>query len=250
MTTKPKGNRAFDWAHFNAKRYADTNYAKLRPDDQYFLGLMRDHFVACAPAPDSIGVDLGAGPNLYPAFAMLPHVGRLILLDFSVSNVRWLREQVHGAAGYARYWDPFWRELSTVEPYRSVRNPRADLSSKTSVERRDLFRLVSDPTYDIGTMFFVAESLTDKKDEFEKAVAKFFAILKRGAPFASAFMVESDGYNVDGASYPAVSVEQEKIKESLGSLADELKTWYVPASDAPLRHGYAGMLLAVGRKRG
>ncbi|CAM5649016.1 hypothetical protein SANTM175S_10556 [Streptomyces antimycoticus] len=42
--------------------------------------------------------------------------------------------------------------------------------------------------WDLGTMFFVAESITTSLDEFRRGVGCFMSALNPGAPFAAAFM--------------------------------------------------------------
>ena len=104
--------------------------------------------------------------------------------------------------------------------------------------------------YDIGTMFFVAESITSDAREFERAVHSFIGSLKPGAPFAAAFMKGSRGYQVDTESYPAVAIDTDRVKSCLAGVAYdyEIRVIELHETDEPLRDGYDGMILATGRR--
>ena len=55
-------------------------------------------------------------------------------------------------------------------------------------------------TWDLGSMFFVADGMTTDEAEFEPAVRSFLAALVPGSPFLMAFMEGSTGYDVSGIS--------------------------------------------------
>ena len=97
-------------------------------------------------------------------------------------------------------------------------------------------------------MFFVAESITQREREFNLALTNFIGMLKPGAPFAAAFMRESRGYRVAGIDFPAVSITPVDVEHRLEPLVDYLEVLPV-VSSKPLREGYKGMILALGRKR-
>lgn len=102
--------------------------------------------------------------------------------------------------------------------------------------------------WQLGTMFFVAESLTEDPAEFERALHAFVDSLTPGAPFATAFMSRSVGYPVAERDFPAVSIDEEMVQTLLGPLTKELKLSFFPG-DPKLRDGYDGMILALGRTR-
>jgi hypothetical protein len=95
-------------------------------------------------------------------------------------------------------------------------------------------------------MFFVAESISDQKREFKLAVERFVGSLKAGAPFAAAFMENSSGYHVDKLHFPAVAVSATDVAHCLSALVDELEVQRF-RSEKPLRDGYHGMILALGK---
>lgn len=242
-------NAHYEWDEFDPVDYVKRNYAVLREPDRRIINEVRKYFTAVADpygAPGTRGIDVGSGPNLYPALAMLPFCGEVTLSDHAESNVEWLAQEVWS---YSSIWDPFWNELTESRPYAAIRDPRAQLWYKATVQKGDLFKLPR-ARWDIGTMFFVAESISAERYEFQRATHRFVRALKPGKPFAAAFMAGSKGYEVGGHAFPAVEVDEADVRECLTDVAHEvdIHVWPVdPNKHVPLREGYSGMILALGR---
>lgn len=246
-------NKDVEWAEFAPEAYWNHNYRYLRADDTEIIhavgAFFARHFQA-HPAPMSRGIDVGSGSNLYPALSMLPWCEKIHLTDHSPSNVAWLREHA-GIQPESWDWQPFWDEFrDNFKGYSEITDPRValDLATRGNIQERSVFAL-PERRFDIGTMFFVAESMTSFENEFDVATEKFLRCLRPGSPFAAAFMDSSVGYVVADKSFPAVpEVTEDVVKDvlirQLGADAHVTKV-QVPASD-PLRDGYKGMIIAVG----
>jgi len=235
-------NAYYPWNEFDSVRYFQHNYSALRQEDLQILEMIRDFFVkADRPTGAAQGLDVGSGTNLYPAMAMLPFCAALTLWEHSESNADWLRREIRD---YSASWDPFWMRLALSPPYQGIADPRSVLAERTSVHRGSIFDLPA-ASWDIGTMFFVAESVTSHRDEFERATRCFVDALRPGAPFAAAFMENSTGYPVGGRHFPAVPVTTGIVRNCLEDVTGSLDVHRVD-SDEPLRDGYSGMILAMG----
>ncbi|MCW2937326.1 MAG: putative N-methyltransferase [Actinomycetia bacterium] len=230
------------WEEFDPEVYFDHNYAELRKDERQIVELIRDFFSSAAVEPDACGIDLGTGPNLYPAMAMLIACSRITLLDYSERNVDWLNRQLHSPNPA---WQRFWDVFASAPEYRKVGNPWAALRSRVTVVRDSLFT-TPERHWDMGTMFFVAESISANEAEFAHAMSRFTGCLKPGAPFAAAFMENSEGYELGGKNFPAVAVCNEDIRVHLERSASDLFIERVGTIDQPLRPGYTGMIVACG----
>ena len=232
------------WDSFDSVWYLSHNYDTLRYDDRRIIEWMSAFF---ASAPRRVGsehgVDVGSGTNLYPALAMVPRCHQITLIERAATNVQWLKAAVDC---YAESWDPFWRTMvdTRSDTYGGI-NPRRALESRAEVVQGNIFDLPSQ-RYDVGTMFFVAESITGSVPEFEKATKKFVGSLHRRAPFAAAFMKNSRGYQVGSYRFPAVAVDDNDVLECLRSAAYDVKVHAVSDGVNPLRDGYDGMILATG----
>jgi hypothetical protein len=253
---EPRHNNDVAWDGFAPEAYWEHNYRYLREDDRKIINVVgaffSEHF-ADRKWPVARGIDVGSGSNLYPALGMLPWCDAIDLTDHSPSNVAWLTEHASSplnAQAADWEWQPFWSQyLKGHKGYSTVTDPRAALALKTAgnIHQQNVFMLPEN-RYDVGTMFFVAESMTSFENEFDRATARFLNCLRPGAPFAAAFMDSSVGYVVADKSFPAVREVAEgrvrKVLDSLGATS-RLTKIFVPEKD-PLRDGYEGMIIAVG----
>lgn len=253
-------NRDVAWDDFNPQAYYLHNYKYLRDDDRFILNavapFLARHFLPSAPADGEVtavrrrGIDVGSGANLYPGMLMLPWCQTVTLSDHSSANCQWLRNAL---AAPERAWENFWVEIAQYPGYDRLTPSEAlaKLKERATVEQSSVFEL-PEQHFDVGTMFFVAESMTSHEAEFEDATRCFLGSLVDGAPFAAAFMDSSLGYEVGAHEYPAVgAVNLPLIEETLNGLGCTSRSAVkvpIPAHD-PLRNGYQGMIVTVGVTR-
>jgi len=237
------GNADCDWDRFNPDWYVSHNYEVLSDDDREILQTVRDFFGAALEGQRiQRAIDVGAGPNIYPALAMLPFSNEIILREHGLANVLWLNRQVKD---YSPTWDRYWDILAARRAYDQVEDPRAELRERARVVKGNLFHLGRAESQ-LGTMFFVAESISEKRNEFKLAVHRFIGSLTAGAPFAAAFMENSKGYDVGSVRFPAVAVTRTDVEHCLSPLAHDLKIHSI-SREGHRRDGYTGMILALGR---
>jgi hypothetical protein len=237
-------NDSCPWDAFAAQPYADNNYASMHEDDRALISLVGRFFASRATGAGWQGVDVGSGSNLYPAMLMLPLSDRITLWEYSSANVAWLEREI---PSYSPVWDQYWAECRAAgEMYRQVTDPRSVLAAQATTKHASLFDL-PEAEWDIGTMFFVAESMTGVRDEFERATRTFVRSLKPGAPFAAAFIRNSPGYLVGDVPYPAVAVAEPDVCRLLTDLTADLTVLHVAPGTA-FRDGWQGMVLALGTR--
>ena len=244
------------WNTFSSHDYWRRNYSELQAEDREIIHRVSKFFIeAFATRPlAQRGIDVGSGTNLYPALLMLPWTEQILLTDHSETNITWLRDQLADLApGWS--WRPFWQEMQGSKGYSWVHAP-CELLRKAcagepgfaGIEHRSVFDLPKG-RWELGTMFFVAESITRDLDEFHAAVAHFVDALMPGAPFAAAFMAGSNGYEVGNTRFPAVPVTEADIKQHFTDLGAEKLSVEVPATEHRVRHGYEAMIVATGYTR-
>lgn len=259
MTSGPaaeqKLNDDVPWDDFDPGEYIGHNYLTMQAVDQEIVSRVRDHFSDHFGDhfPESVrvasGIDVGAGPNLYPALAMLPWCDRITLLERSARNVAYLSSQ---CADYDAHWDQFWDVLCQREAYAKLDvTPRVRFKEAVQQpEPGSLFDLGTDTRrWDLGTMFFVAESITTSLEEFRHGVGCFMTALNPGAPFAAAFMEHSLGYRVGDVKFPARDIDTAEVEIALGDFAQDMKMYRLNDPDDFVREGYSGMILVCGRRK-
>lgn len=249
-------NADVPWCQFDPKEYLGANYTDVGVEDRQVMEVVRDFFCEQFAGNGSTrlrGIDVGTGVNMYPALSMMPFCESITLYEHAVTNLEWLVEQAStGWPSWSRVWSRFWSVLRTAPRYAGLdEHPRRALTRRVEVVSGNVFTL--DPTtsqWDIGTMFFVAESITTEHIEFEAAVHSFLQALRPGAPFALACMENSVGYKVAGVEFPAVSVNRTEVRDCLRGRATNVTVHRVDGRGSRLREGYSGMIVACGRSLG
>ena len=247
-----RGNRDYPWDDFSPDEYFKYNYSDMRDDDRQIVEIVRNFFVKALSdsdlPPNARGIDVGTGSNLYPALTMLPFCESVTLYEHSAANVAWLeRQHAEKWPSWDEAWESFWTVLSEKKEYRRIRQPKSALDKRLRIRKGDVLKLPIEERWDMGTMFFVAESITDRRNEFLEALDHFFAMLKPNAPFAMAFMEHSEGYHVGNQDYPATDIGRDEVKKCLRIRANDVQTVHLPPGNKPLRDKYTGMIVAHGR---
>ncbi|MCX5201844.1 SCO2525 family SAM-dependent methyltransferase [Streptomyces sp. NBC_00237] len=219
-------NEEAPWNRFDPDCYAAMHYAELYEGDRQILEIVRKFFALHLTPDKSLrGIDVGTGANLYPALAQLPWCRSTTLYELSTSNTAWLGDQVQK---HAPMWDSFWEVLSEGpdgKPYRDAKGTedRTRLRDTATVLPGNLFDLPDLPPeskWDLGTMMFVAESLSSEYQEFDDAVGAFTGALHPRSPFAVALMRHSTGYRVGNQHFPAYSVGEGEVYKAFEKRVD------------------------------
>jgi hypothetical protein len=239
--TASRTNADVEWDSFDAEAYFHDNYDHLLREDAEIIRIVADHFQRWAPRRwRANAIDVGSGTNLYPALTMLPFTGRITLYERAYTNREWLARQLVQPADS---WERFWAEIRGRPDYDRVAQPFDQLCSRAEVVKGNIFNL-GIGQYDMGTMFFVAESISTRTDECERAIRQFVGSLTATAPFAAAFMRNSSGYDVAGRKFPACAIDENDVGRWLADAAhiDDIKV-----VESHLHEGYSGMIVATGR---
>jgi hypothetical protein len=241
----PVTNDDAPWDSFDSADYYLHNYARLRGDDARIIDIVANFFKAHGPRKVlGHAIDVGSGTNLYPALTMMPYSSSVTLFERSFTNRAWLSGALEKPQDS---WRDFWERIARGRPpYHGFRDPLDVLGGLARVTPGNVFQL-RPGQYDLGTMFFVAESITTRKDEFERATRHFVGSLRPWGPFAAAFMRESKGYSVGDDFFPACAVTEKDVAECLAPVAHIHQIEMVESHG--LRDGYSGMIVATGWKR-
>lgn len=246
-------NAEAPWDEFSSLEYWRHNYSKVQPEDREIIHRVCHFFMRAFANREraDLAIDVGSGSNLYPALLMLPWANNILLTDYSAANVGWLQEEVM-SVNSSWNWQSFWQEMSQCAGYRQISVPRKQLREmclgepgRTGIEQFSVFDLPREQ-WQLGTMFFVAESITQDPDEFRAAVNGFIGALQPGAPFAAAFMAGSVGYPVAGIPYPALQITPKDVTERFSEFGVRDLNVYLNKTSHRVRKGYDGMILATG----
>ncbi|TDC44801.1 methyltransferase [Actinomadura sp. KC345] len=216
-------NDQFSWEKFDPELYVENNYAVLRADDSRIIHDGSEWFNQSAMQRFSRGqgrfrhgVDVGAGPNLYPALMMLGVCRKVTLFEFSSANVAFLKRQVRELDDS---WEPFWRVISPFVGNYDFEWVKRAMRERVEVVQGNIFGDLPKGEFDIGTMYFVAESLTAVPREVRHVFRNFLRSLAPESPFAMATMEGSEGYYVGDQWFPAAPLGAGDVDSMLDLLA-------------------------------
>jgi SAM-dependent methyltransferase len=247
----PSGNADYRWSEFDSEAYFQHYYGEPHPDDDLVIRCAVDALkgVSAGMSADLDVVDVGTGPNLIPFFCAMPRARRLTAWEFSESNVAWLEAELK-RDDMRPQWRHFWDVTRAAygPDWQLPENPIPALREKATVTRGSVFDLPP-RTWDAATMFFCAESITERHDEFEAACAAYARCVKPGGLLAAAFLVRSGGYVVADRPFPVLHLSAEIIEDVFARHADGIKAERIGIVEREIRSGYAGFIFLTGTAR-
>jgi hypothetical protein len=191
-------------------------------------------------------VEIGSGPNLYPLFLASGAARRIDAVDRSAAGLGYLRRQL--AEGPDPIWEPFWQRCRALNP--ALPDTVEEALARVHVRHGDAFALAGSD-YDLASMHFVAESVTEDPDEFEEFCAAFVATVRPGGHLVAAFMENMSRYELgDGSRWPGTPVDGAIVARVFGPLTEDLRVSRIDADPGLPEYGYTGMVLMRGRRRG
>ena len=121
-------------------------------------------------------------------------------------------------------WQHFWGVTRRAygPDYDLAENPIAGLRAKTTVRQGSIFE-IPQRRWDAATMFFCAESITEREDEFEAACAAYARRSSPGGALIAAFLVRSAGYVVADHPFPVLSLSVAAIEQVFSRHVARLK---------------------------
>jgi SAM-dependent methyltransferase len=246
----PSGNADYPWAQFDSEAYFQHYYGEPHPDDDNVIR----HAVEALKRVPPIGaeldvVDVGTGPSLIPFLCALPRARQLTAWEYAESNVDWLQAELRRdeMRSQCRHFWNVTREAYQPE-YALPEDPMPALRAKSVVRRGSIFEL-PERTWDAATMFFCAESITEREDEFEAACAAYARCVKPGGTLAAAFLVRSAGYVVADRPFPVLCLSAEKIESVFARHAGAIKAERIGIREREIRSGYSGFIFLTGTAR-
>ncbi|MEU6985392.1 class I SAM-dependent methyltransferase [Streptomyces sp. NPDC046324] len=237
-------NRDADWDSWPVADYLAENYRQLHPCD---IGVIHHHsafYRQFAPGSVARSLEFGAGPNLYPLMLAAAASRHIDALEPGAASVRYLREQM--ARGPDASWDPFYtlcRELDPGLP-------------ETPAEALARVRIVPGAAdgvpagaYDLASMNFVAESVTEDFAEVAALCGDFVRSVRPGGRLVAAFMERMPSYRIgDGPVWPACPVDAGALRTVFAPLTEELRITRLAKDRTLPEYGDTGVLLLTARR--
>jgi hypothetical protein len=243
-------NADYQWSKFDSEAYFQHYYGEPHPDDELVIRHAVEALKQAPPREADLDiVDVGTGPNLIPFFCALPRARSLTAWEYAESNVAWLEQELRRDTPRPQ-WRHFWDVTRAAygPAYALPECPIAELRAKCRITQGSIFDL-PERRWDAATMFFCAESITGRQDEFEAACRAFARCVKEGGALCAAFLVHSGGYEVSGRKFPVLHLTPETIESVFKQQAGSVKAELIGIIDREIRSGYSGFIYLTGLAR-
>ncbi|MFH9728107.1 class I SAM-dependent methyltransferase [Streptomyces sp. NPDC017254] len=237
-------NRDADWNAWPVADYLAENYRELHPID---IGVIRHHsavYRRYAPGGLDRTLELGAGPNLYPLMPAGAAARRIDALEPSAASVRYLRGQL--ARGPDDSWQPFYALCRSLDP--ALPTSCAEALRPVRVVPGTTGDLVPG-TYDLVSMNFVAESVTEDLGEFTALCEAFVGAVRPGGRILAAFMERMPSYRIGtGPVWPALPVDEAALRTVFTPLTTGLRVSRLAKDRTLPEYGDSGILLLTAER--
>jgi hypothetical protein len=100
--------------------------------------------------------------------------------------------------------------------------------------------------YDLVSMFFMAESVTGDREEFEELSHRFADAAARGGHLVAAYMAGMPKYELGGEILPSFPLDRHTLEAVMRPVTRQLRIRQLPA-DPTLPYQHDGVLLLTAR---
>jgi hypothetical protein len=176
---------------------------------------------------------------------LLGGVSRVVdAVEPSEASVAYLATQINGEL------DPSWRAFYTICRELLPSLPVRPETALSTVElTHDSAGVISPNTYDLSSMHFVAESVTEDFAEFTDLCELFVRTARPGGWLLAAFMENMRRYRLgDGSTWPGTPVDSEIVRSVFAPHTTELEVTRIDADESLPDYGYTGMVLLTARR--
>jgi hypothetical protein len=237
----PRRNCDVRWDDFDTGGYLADNYATLHELDRQIINVLSPYYAGLPPDGLAATLDVGTGPNLYPLMLAAAASRRLESVEPSAANRAYLHTLCE--QGPDDCWHEFWRLCRELNPALPV--DLGQVLAGVRIRRGDAFTLPP-ARYDMVSMFFVAESVTGVREEFEGICRGFASAAAPGGHLVAAFMAGMPSYELGGKVLPSYPIDEGALAAALRGLVQELDVRRLPP-DPTLPYEHDGVLLLTAR---
>lgn len=238
-------NDDVDWDSWPVADYLAENFRELHPSDAAVIAHHSAFYRRLAPRSLRCSVEFGAGPNLYPLILAAAASRRVDAVEAGAGNVAYLERQI--LDGPDASWLPFHALCRRLNP--GLPATPAGALAPVRVVHADV-RALPPGGYDLASMHFVAESVTEDRAEFAEFCRAFVRCVAPGGYLVAAFMENMPTYRVGPVSrWPGCPVDPDIVTEVFKPLTRDLTVTHIDTDPTLPDYGDSGMVLLKGRAR-
>ena len=237
-------NADVDWDQWPVEQYISEIYAELHAIDAAVIDHHSAYYRTLAPGSVARSLEFGAGPNLYPLMLAAGCSSWIDALEPSAANVAYLARQL--TDGPDAHWDNFFARCRQGNDTLPASLKEA-LSLVRVLHASGLDLPLAD--YDLASMHFVAESVTESETEFAALCRSFIGSVRPGGHLIAAFMEKMPSYSLSqGPQWPGLPVDAEKVRQVFAPLTDELVIDRLDSDPTLPDYGDTGIIVLTARR--
>ncbi|UYQ60142.1 class I SAM-dependent methyltransferase [Streptomyces peucetius] len=245
MSEPPAGNRRstrnrdVDWGRWPVQEYLAENYRELHSCDAAVIRHHSAFYRQFAPGSIQRSLEFGAGPNLYPLMLAAAASRRVEAVELGAGNVAYLSRQLR--EGPDESWQAFYALCRRLDP--ALPPALTDALSRVHIVHSDA-RSVPRGTYELASMNFVAESVTEDMDEFTEFCHSFAESVRPGGHLVASFMENMPSYRIGTVSHwPGCPVDRAVVQSVFAPCTERLAVTRIDADPSLPDYGDTGMVL-------
>jgi hypothetical protein len=246
---------------FNSRDYLNEYYSSIGSENESLMQFYAQIYKAIDE--DSVLLEFSGGPTIYPLITAASKVKAIHFSDYLKAN----RDEVKlwkSKDENAFDWDIYFKRALELEGSAAINNEA--IQKREELLRTKIKKIIrvnafkSDPineksreAYDVISVNFVPESITDSEEQWEATIHNITSMLKNGGILVTTALKNATYYKVGNKLFPAVNITEKKLEKTLnkfGLKVSYLKT--VPAQEldvnSPDYEGYKGFIFIVAKK--
>lgn len=238
-----------DWERdFIPREYLKEYYQNIGRENQALLRFLTNA-CKCIPKNSTI-LEFGGGPCVYQMIVFALKAKCIHYSEFVSDNrrevVSWLKNTED-----AFDWTQFTAEILKLEDSQEVSDK--EIINRENLTRRKVKQVIAvdafkdkplgfDKKYDVLSMNFVAESITDNYDEWEKIMDRVLGLLSPKGNLIISAIRDAKSYKVGKKYFPAVSINEKMMENFFRTRGFEKIIISSVDAEQPDLHNYSGLI--------
>lgn len=248
---------------FDPREYLQEYYSKIGSENQGLL----EFFIHAYDdiKPNSIMLEFGGGPTVYPLITAATKVKEIHFSDYLDSNLNEVRCWKSASPG-AFDWTNFFKKALFLEGKKNLSKKEVQKREKLVRQKIAKFmhcdafkRYPINPKlkdyYDVINTNFVTESITSSIKDWENIFANVCSMLKEGGWLIMTALKEAQYYRIGDKMFPAVNINEEDFIRVLTKLGFQETNFILSSIPAEITNedlqgyvGYKGMIFLKAKK--
>ena len=197
---------------FSPIDYLQEYYSTLEKENIFLLNFFHNTYYRF-PTGGTL-IEVGGGPTLYQLISASEKVSSITFTEFHRANRQacelWLKKD-KGAFN----WDPFLEYVKDLEGVNTIEILEERMREKINrILPCNLFSknpIDSNEKFDIVSMNFCAESITNTEEDFKKTMDNCLSLLKEGGRVVMTFLAGANYYRVGKRHFPAYPLTKDYL---------------------------------------